>query len=150
MGVRTNMGLKSRFFDSTLATETSWFHPFEGETVIALRKYIDKYYDPSESSGIHVHYFSFVNSTGTGKSRTIDELGKELLVIPLNLALKGSTGLDFLCPEHINNVANGSTQGFLLETVPLVIILAHQISRTKLMNVFAHFFAHYLRSFWIT
>src|SRR5260221_3318978 len=101
-----------------LATETSWSLPFAGETVIALRKYIDKFSDPSNSNAIYAHYFSFVNSSGTGKSRAVDELGKELLVIPLNLGSKDFSGLVFLHPVNIHR-SNGPIQDFLLEIMSL-------------------------------
>lgn len=41
---------------------------------------------------MYAHYTSIVQSSGMGKSRTVDELAKDHFVIPLNLQKEDSTG----------------------------------------------------------
>lgn len=54
--------------------------------------HIKSHYDPSGHK-VYAHFCSIVQSSGMGKSRTVDELGKEHFSIPLNLRDEKSTGI---------------------------------------------------------
>jgi hypothetical protein len=45
-----------------------------------------------QHSRVYAHYTAIVQSSGMGKSRTVDELGKTHFVIPINLRDSHSTG----------------------------------------------------------
>jgi len=45
-----------------------------------------------EDNRIYAHYAAIVQSSGMGKSRMVDELGKTHFVIPINLRAQHSTG----------------------------------------------------------
>ena len=72
------------------ATVKSWSYPFEGDAADALWEHIIANFG-SQSS--YAHYAAFVQSSGMGKSRTMDELAKYHFVIPLNLREADSTGI---------------------------------------------------------
>ena len=74
------------------ATERSWKYPFQGNAASGLWEHIETYYDPSDHR-IYAHYAAIVQSSGMGKSRTVDELAKDHFVIPLNLREATSTGV---------------------------------------------------------
>ncbi|KAF8332488.1 hypothetical protein F5887DRAFT_1063857 [Amanita rubescens] len=69
----------------------SWERPYEGEAAEALWTHIRDHYDPN-SNKIYAHFCSVIQSSGMGKSRTVDELGKEHFSIPINLRNARSTG----------------------------------------------------------
>jgi len=79
------------------ATERSWEHPFKGEAAEALWEHIKAHYNPADDSA-YKHYAAIVQSSGMGKSRTVDELAKDHFVIPLNLREAKSTGACGLSP----------------------------------------------------
>jgi len=41
---------------------------------------------------LYANYLAIVQSSGLGKSRTVDEMSKRHFVIPMNLRAAGSTG----------------------------------------------------------
>ncbi|VDC03205.1 unnamed protein product [Peniophora sp. CBMAI 1063] len=71
------------------ATLESWDHPFQGTAHEALWKHIRKYSKPEL---IYAPYTAIVQSSGVGKTRCVDELGKQQLVIPVNLRDPKSKG----------------------------------------------------------
>ena len=73
------------------ATEKSWEYPFRGDAAKALWEHIETHYNPSNVT-VYAHYAAIVQSSGMGKSRTVDELAKNHFVIPLNLREAESTG----------------------------------------------------------
>jgi hypothetical protein len=73
------------------ATEKSWERPFEGDAAIGLLHHIKSHYNPLDSR-LYAHFSAIVQSSGMGKSRTVDELAKNLFVIPINLRAANSTG----------------------------------------------------------
>ena len=74
-----------------LATEKSWEYPFQGNATRGLWEHIETHYNPSDYR-VYAHYAAIVQSSGMGKSRTVDELAKDHFVIPLNLREATSTG----------------------------------------------------------
>ncbi|VDC03092.1 unnamed protein product [Peniophora sp. CBMAI 1063] len=71
------------------ATLESWSRPFRGTAHEALWEHIQVY---SASDHSYRPYTAIVQSSGTGKSRCVDELGKRQLVIPVNLRDPESKG----------------------------------------------------------
>ena len=69
---------------STSATEKSW-------AAGALWEHIMHHFNPVNSKD-YAHFAAIVQSSGMGKSRTVDELSKDHFVIPLNLREPSSTG----------------------------------------------------------
>ncbi|KIL67871.1 hypothetical protein M378DRAFT_9131 [Amanita muscaria Koide BX008] len=102
------------------ATEQSWNRPFEGYAVSALWEHILHYYNDKQTW--YANYVAMVQSSGTGKSRTIDELSKTRFTIPLCLRVKGNTGYpyaddevrDFLTLPNNENDAHLHALTFLL------------------------------------
>jgi hypothetical protein len=74
-----------------LATEQSWQREFIGNAAHALWEHICQHYN-SENDQLYAHYAAIVQSSGMGKSRTVDELGKLHFVIPMNLRGKDTSG----------------------------------------------------------
>jgi hypothetical protein len=90
-GTRSN-GIYSFYaHGQILAVEQSWEHKFSGNAAQALWRHIVKHYN-SPHSRIYAHYTAIVQSSGMGKLRMVDELGKEHFVIPINLRGPHSTG----------------------------------------------------------
>jgi hypothetical protein len=58
--------------------------------------HVKKYHAP-DNFNVYAHYVAIVQSSGMGKSRTVDELGKKYFSIPINLREANSTGI-FLYP----------------------------------------------------
>ncbi|KAF8319201.1 hypothetical protein F5887DRAFT_378307 [Amanita rubescens] len=74
------------------ATKISWERPYHGRAAEALWTHIRKHYRPDDTTASYVHFCSVVQSSGTGKSRTVDELGKKHFSIPINLRDAKFTG----------------------------------------------------------
>ncbi|KZV65247.1 hypothetical protein PENSPDRAFT_614293 [Peniophora sp. CONT] len=67
---------------SESATTLSWGYPFQGSAHKALWDHIEKY---AKADQYYAPYCSIVQSSGTGKSRCIDVLSTEHLLVPMNL-----------------------------------------------------------------
>jgi hypothetical protein len=65
------------------ATEKAWDAPFLGDAHERLHKTMDSRWRSKNT--LYARYLAIVQSSGTGKSRMIDELSKEHFVIPINL-----------------------------------------------------------------
>ncbi|KAG6882552.1 hypothetical protein C0993_010130, partial [Termitomyces sp. T159_Od127] len=74
------------------ATERSWGVEYRGFGSEALRRTILSHALDKRSQLFYAQAIPIVQSSGTGKSRMIDELGKTMLVIPLNLRPPKHTG----------------------------------------------------------
>jgi hypothetical protein len=74
-----------------LATEKFWEHPFQGDAAQGLWSHIETHFTPTNQK-VYAHYAAVVQSSGMGKSRTVDELAKEHFTIPLVLREAKSTG----------------------------------------------------------
>ena len=72
------------------ATENAWTTHYRGEAPEALWIRIKK---AMNQPGRYARYLAIVQSSGTGKSRMIEELSKKHLVIPVNLRGSLDTGL---------------------------------------------------------
>ncbi|KAF8324798.1 hypothetical protein F5887DRAFT_1022029 [Amanita rubescens] len=73
------------------ATKDSWEHTYIGQAAEALWTHIGNHYKP-RSDTVYAQFCSVVQSSGMGKSRTVDELGKEHFSIPINLRDEQSSG----------------------------------------------------------
>ncbi|KAI0308934.1 hypothetical protein OF83DRAFT_138866 [Amylostereum chailletii] len=59
---------------------------FRGDSARLLHDILASYLDSPTGTNFHARYVSHIQSSGTGKSRGHDELAKDILYIPLNLA----------------------------------------------------------------
>jgi hypothetical protein len=73
------------------ATEKSWEYPFQGNAASGLWEHIEAHYNPSDFR-VYAHYAAIIQSSGMGKSRTVDELAKDHFVVPLNPRKTTSAG----------------------------------------------------------
>ena len=78
----------------SLAIEIAWTIQYRGEAPTALWNRIKK---AMKQAGQYARYLAIVQSSGTGKSRMIQELGRAHLVIPVNLRKSGEKGLSLFC-----------------------------------------------------
>ncbi|KIM47504.1 hypothetical protein M413DRAFT_22158 [Hebeloma cylindrosporum] len=72
------------------ATMGSWDADYFGQAAEALWDHIVKHYDPN--SQVYAQFCAVIQSSGKGKSRATDELGKKHFIIPLNLRDRNSSG----------------------------------------------------------
>ncbi|TFK53306.1 hypothetical protein OE88DRAFT_1733256 [Heliocybe sulcata] len=72
------------------ATIRSWNREFKGAAVDVLLKTLSSFMDRGRDP--YARYATFVNSSGTGKSRIVDELGKRVVVVPMCLRQGGTYG----------------------------------------------------------
>ena len=61
-----------------------------GEVAEALWTYLTRL--DASVTGLYARYAGIVQSSGTGKSRAVDEMSKTHFVIPINLRAEGTTG----------------------------------------------------------
>jgi hypothetical protein len=79
--VRPTMPTRDFVSDVILATVKSWSFPYRGHVAEVLYDYQRGHNIPHA----YTRLIPIVNSSGTGKSRTIDEFSKDHFVIPFNL-----------------------------------------------------------------
>ncbi|KZT03613.1 uncharacterized protein LAESUDRAFT_328454 [Laetiporus sulphureus 93-53] len=106
------------------AAEQSWQCEFYGDAAGNLWNHIVRHYGPhslSSVSSIYANYASIVQSSGMGKSRTVDELAKTHFLIPINLRPPESIGFpaadedmrDFLtAPPYRMETQNSTVKAF--------------------------------------
>ncbi|KAB5590064.1 hypothetical protein CTheo_6486 [Ceratobasidium theobromae] len=70
--------------DPEKATADAWATPYRGETVTLLKTAIQDMNVRRNNWG-YANFVPIVQSSGTGKSRVVDELAKQIFTIPLNL-----------------------------------------------------------------
>ncbi|KAH9830318.1 uncharacterized protein C8Q71DRAFT_851321 [Rhodofomes roseus] len=80
-----------------LAVQKAWVQPYVGQAPMALVGHLRSY--SWWSNRPTVHDFSIVQSSGTGKSRMIDELAKDRLVIPISMG-SGMGPQDYGTPPY--------------------------------------------------
>ncbi|KAG6876815.1 hypothetical protein C0992_011653 [Termitomyces sp. T32_za158] len=92
---------KAESEDVTLfeATEKSWVYPFIGQASEVLKQTVMFYAKSAAGGGCSARAIPIVQSSGTGKSRMVDQLAKDMLVIPLNLRPPQSRGFPPRDPE---------------------------------------------------
>jgi hypothetical protein len=71
------------------ATMKAWGQQYIGEAHECLYEVMHKHQENKTAYG---RFLSIVQSSGTGKSRMVDELSKEHLVVPINLRPIGDNG----------------------------------------------------------
>ncbi|KAF5371045.1 hypothetical protein D9757_010297 [Collybiopsis confluens] len=91
---------------SVRVTEKSWDHSYIGDAYLALEKHITEYRKNLDNS--YVPYCAIVQSSGTGKSRTVDEFSKYHFVVPLNLRKPSAEGFPPSDPQVYNFLASDS------------------------------------------
>lgn len=91
--VRSDVKAPLRFVEIITATKRAWDFEFRGNANIVLRKTIEDLLNKDRNS--HARLTWIMNSDGTGKSRMVDELGKEIIMVPMCLREAESTGSTF-------------------------------------------------------
>ncbi|KAI5114860.1 hypothetical protein M0805_008639, partial [Coniferiporia weirii] len=86
------------------AVREAWTMPYMGDTHLLLRKTINTM-NLTHSGKSYANCLSIVQSSGTGKSRTVHELGKLVFTIPLNLRSE-TEGNGFAYPLPDNAIRN--------------------------------------------
>ena len=74
-----------------IAIIRAWDAPFKGDTAKFLLATIPMYL--KEGRGVHAN---IVNSSGTGKSRMVDEVAKKIITVPMCLRENGNRGFTLL------------------------------------------------------
>ena len=85
-----------------LATENAWITQYRGKAPAALWAQIKM---AMTQTNRYARYLAIVQSSGTGKSRMIEELSKEHLVIPVNLRDSHETGLSLFLSRRTGRQA---------------------------------------------
>ena len=81
-----------------LATERSWVRPYIGDGARTLYETL-RFYNKTQLTPLYSRAIPLLQSSGTGKSRTLDELSKTVFVIPINLRGKGTEGLRWISDQ---------------------------------------------------
>ena len=77
---------------ASVATVESWKVDFKGNAAESLLDMISVYLAQENVCAQHA---SIINSSGTGKSRMVDELGRTTISVPICLRKEGSQGINF-------------------------------------------------------
>jgi hypothetical protein len=75
------------------ATERAWLFPFKGNAASVLLETISICLDKRREP--YLRHSSVVNSSGTGKSRMVDEVAMKIITVPICLREHGSQGFTF-------------------------------------------------------
>jgi hypothetical protein len=84
------------------ATVRAWSGDFKGHAAEALFNVISDLLNPKAVA--YSKAACIVNSSGTGKSRMVDELSKSIITIPICLRQKGSHGTSPLTNFYCNKL----------------------------------------------
>jgi hypothetical protein len=76
------------------ATECAWKFTFKGDGANVLLTTISNYLDKQRNP--YARHSSIINSSGTGKSRMVDELATKIITVPMCLREDGSQGFTVL------------------------------------------------------
>ncbi|KAG9026161.1 hypothetical protein FRB95_009332 [Tulasnella sp. JGI-2019a] len=66
------------------ATENAWEHPFSGQSHLLLKSVIDRM-ATGDQKHAYFNQLAIIQSSGTGKSRTLDQVALQVFTIPFNL-----------------------------------------------------------------
>lgn len=81
--------MHSQTISSVLATAQAWTMDYQGTAPAAFLEYIGKYVDDQNQ---YARYLSVINSSGTGKTRMLHEVGKIIAHVSFVVREKGSIG----------------------------------------------------------
>ncbi|KAG9080407.1 hypothetical protein FRC06_006625, partial [Ceratobasidium sp. 370] len=70
--------------DQLLATERAWNEPYVGSAPSLLRKAIDQM-NAQRADKDYANFLPIIQSSGMGKSRTVDELARQVFTLPFNI-----------------------------------------------------------------
>jgi hypothetical protein len=76
------------------ASVHAWIATFQGEAAEVLLDTIANYLD-KQREGVYSRHTSIVNSSGTGKSRIVDEVATRIITVPMCLRNEGTQGVTF-------------------------------------------------------
>ncbi|KAM6489485.1 hypothetical protein JOM56_015042 [Amanita muscaria] len=69
----------------------AWESEFKGDAADVLLTTVSDYLN-NERKGVYARHASTINSSGTGKSRMVDQIGMEIITVPMCLRQDGSKG----------------------------------------------------------
>ncbi len=97
LGARLSKG-HCTFCESFLITASvnAWQYTFKGDAANVLIRVISNYL--SKDRPVYTRHTSIVNSSGTGKSRIVDQVAREIITVPMCLREHGSQGFKFQPP----------------------------------------------------
>jgi hypothetical protein len=72
----------------------AWVAAFQGEAANVLLDTIADYLN-KKRKGVYSRHTSIVNSSGTGKSRIVDEVAAKIITVPMCLRDVGTRGFTF-------------------------------------------------------
>ncbi|KZT00605.1 uncharacterized protein LAESUDRAFT_816421 [Laetiporus sulphureus 93-53] len=90
------------------ATVSAWSRTFYGTAHQTLYNSIERMNSSRVPEQLYSNYVSIVQSSGTGKSRTVDEMARLVFTFPFNLRAEGDSGYAY-------PVADSKIRDFLLE-----------------------------------
>ena len=103
------------FVDLTrhLAVEESWNEPFKGSLDQLLFDCLEDYavQEVEDAPLLYGHSVAIINSSGTGKTRTVDRLGLKVPLVPVNLASSSATS-QLLRASFLSPMTKASPQPF--------------------------------------
>ncbi|KAG9096326.1 hypothetical protein FRC06_008772, partial [Ceratobasidium sp. 370] len=70
--------------DQLLATKRAWKEPYVGSAPRLLRKAMDRM-NAQRADNDYANFLPIIQSSGMGKSRTVDELARQVFTLPFNL-----------------------------------------------------------------
>jgi len=85
----------------------AWNGEFKGAAADSLLETLARYLTTARNTSGHANCSVIVNSSGTGKSRVVDELSKRVITVPMCLRGDGSEGsplpfpFDSSCRDHV-------------------------------------------------
>ncbi|KAM6503962.1 hypothetical protein JOM56_000905 [Amanita muscaria] len=95
------------------AAEGAWETDFKGNAAEVLLTTISNYLK-KERGNVYARHASIVNSSGTGKSRMVDQMALEIITVPMCLRAHGTRG--FPPPDqHLRDWLSGTTDKVLVE-----------------------------------
>lgn len=88
-----------------LVVADAWITPFVGDFHTLLTRNIQRMHAvgmerPPGDRRYHMNYASIIQSSGSGKSRLVDEVAKQLFTIPLNVRNPMENGMQD-SPSHV-------------------------------------------------
>ncbi|KAF8492187.1 hypothetical protein F5888DRAFT_1619276, partial [Russula emetica] len=129
------------------ATERAWQRAFKGEAAAVLLQSISSYLDKKRDA--YSRQATIVNSSGTGKSRMVDQLALKIITVPMCLRPDSSTGYprpdstlrSWLLSGEISDITLGTIRkrlhGFVYALLTVTRTTLESIdNETKLASVF--------------
>ncbi|KAH9953569.1 hypothetical protein BC827DRAFT_1379867 [Russula dissimulans] len=130
------VSVSDTFNQSATATVQAWTSTFKGNAATVLLLTISDYLGKKEK--IYSNHSNIVNSSGTGKSRMVDELAMQVITIPMCLREDGTQG--FPPPDHhlrswLISIADPMDQAQVAKKLHCFITALLMVTRTRLEEI---------------